>query len=102
MTETKRRYTSVDGKEDYVVGVSYNEALLDTAQWFEAGVTAQNERTGDKIKLPPEMARYRIGEIEHTFKQFVALDFGGDREAALSHHLDTIFRRIYFYLERGH
>ena len=102
MTENKRRYTSVDGKNDFIVTTGYDPAILDRAHWFEATVSVENERTGEKIKLPRELATYRIGEIEHSFKQFVTLDFGGDREAAVAHHMDTIHRRIYQFIERGH
>ena len=101
-TQTKRRYTSVDGKNDYLVTVSYDAATLNRAQWFEASVNVENERTGDKPKLPRELATYRIGEIEHTFKQFVDLDYAGDTDAAIAHHLDTIYRRVYSFIERGH
>lgn len=100
--QTKHRYTSVDGKNDFIVTVGVDPAALDRAHWFEASVGVENERTGEKMKLPRELATYRIGEIEHSFKQFVALDFGGDRDAAVSHHLDTIYRRVYSFIERGH
>jgi hypothetical protein len=102
MTLAKRRYTTVDGKDDWIVSAAYDEPGLDRAHWFEAKIAAENERTGAKYKFPPEIKTYRIGEIEHSFRQYVALDFGGDREAAVSHHLDTIFRRVYAYIERGH
>jgi hypothetical protein len=29
------------------------------------------------------------------------MDWNGDREAAINHHLGTIYRRVYDYLERG-
>ncbi len=102
MAQVKRRYTTVDGKNDWIVTVSYDERGLTTAHWFEARVAAIHERTGEKFPLAPEIATYRIGEIEHSFRQFVALDFGGDREAAIQHLLDTIYRRVYSYIERGH
>jgi hypothetical protein len=40
--------------------------------------------------------------VEHSFRQYVTLDWGGDREAAIRHHLDTIYRRVSSYIERGH
>ena len=99
---TKRRYTTVDGKNDWVVSADYDEDGLDRAHWFEAKIAAENERTGEKMKFPPELRTYRIGEIEHTFREYVALDFDGDRAAAVAHHMNTIFRRIYAFIERGH
>jgi hypothetical protein len=54
------------------------------------------------MKLPPFIETYRIGEPERPFREIVKTDFDGDQEAALSHQFDTIFRRIYQYIERGH
>lgn len=102
MAETRRRYTTNDGKSDWIVTVGYDDRKLDSAHWFEAKVQVKNERNGDELALPPEIRTYRIGEVEHTFRQYVALDFGGDTEAAIRHFLDTIYRRIYSYIERGH
>lgn len=102
MAQVKRRYTTLDGRNDWIVTAAYDERALDSAHWFEARVAVENERTGDGIKLPPEIATYRIGEIEHSFRQYVALDWGGDKEAAIRHHLDTIYRRVYSFIERGH
>jgi hypothetical protein len=102
MTLIKKRYTTADGKNDWIVSCSYDEASLERVHWFEAQIAAENERTGEKYKFPPEIRTYRIGEIEHSFRQYVTLDFAGDREAAINHHLDTIFRRVYAYVERGH
>jgi hypothetical protein len=102
MTQVKRRYTTADKRNDWIVTVSYDERGLDKAHWFEAQVAAENERTGEKMKFPPELRTYRIGEIEHTFRQYIDLDFGGDCEAAIEHHLNTIYRRIYDYIARGH
>jgi hypothetical protein len=102
MAEVKRRYTTADGKNDWIVTVAYDESAINTSHWFEAKVAARNERTGEEYKLPPEIRTYRIGEVEHTFRQYIALDFGGDTEAALRHIMDTIYRRIYSFIERGH
>ncbi len=102
MAVAKRRYTTVDGRNDWIVTATYDEPGLDRAHWFEVAITAENERTGEKAKFPPELKTYKIGEIEHSFREYVALDFGGDKAAAISHHLDTIFRRVYAFIERGH
>ena len=102
MAVAKRRYTTVDGRNDWVVTASYDESGLDRAQWFEARISAENERTGEKANFPRELKTYRIGEIEHNFREFVALDWAGDRDAAVDHHLGTIFRRVYSFIERGH
>ncbi|MDX1934072.1 MAG: hypothetical protein SFU56_15840 [Capsulimonadales bacterium] len=102
MAQVKRRYTTTDGRNDWIVTVSYDERGLSSAHWFEAGVAAVNERTGAKYPLAPEIATYRIGEVERPFRDFVRLDFDGDREAAIDHLLNTIYRRVYSYIERGH
>ncbi len=102
MVQVKRRYGTVDKSADYIVTVSWNEEALDKAHWFESRVEAVNETTGKRFPFPPEIATYRIGEIEHSFRQYVALDWGGDREAALRHLVETIYRRVYSYIERGH
>ncbi len=102
MTTLRRRYTTVDGKTDWVVSATYDETKLDTMHWFEARIKAVNEPDGKEYPFPPEIALYRIGEIEHTFRQYVAIDFAGDREAAISHFMNTIYRRVYSYIERGH
>jgi len=98
----RRRYTTVDGKSDWIVSATYDEAKLDTRHWFEAKIAAVNEKSGKEYPFPPEIALYRIGEIEHAFRDYVRIDFGGDREAALSHFMNTIYRRVYAYIERGH
>ena len=102
MTTVRRRYTTVDGKGDWIVAAAYDETRLDTTQWFEAAITATNEKSNKKYPFPPEIATYRIGEIEHRFREFVALDYNGDQEAAINHLMDTIFRRVYAFIERGH
>jgi hypothetical protein len=101
MAQAKRRYTTVDGKTDWIVTVAYDERKLDTDHWFEAKVSAKNERSGDEYPFPPEIKTYRIGEVEHSFREYVALDWGGDKETAIRHLLETIYRRIYSYIERG-
>ncbi|MBC8143752.1 MAG: hypothetical protein H7Y38_20165 [Armatimonadetes bacterium] len=98
----RRRYTTVDGKTDWIVSATYDEAKLDTRHWFEAKIAAVNEKSGKEYPFPPEIALYRIGEIEHAFRDYVRIDFAGDREAALSHFMNTIYRRVYAYIERGH
>jgi hypothetical protein len=102
MAQVKRRYTTVDGGTDWIVTASWDERALDTAHWFEAKIEAVNEKTGQKFKFPPELRTYRIGEVEHSFREYVQIDWQGDREAAINHFLNTIFRRVYSFIERGH
>jgi hypothetical protein len=102
LTQTKRRYTTVDKSADYIISVGWDAQTLDKARWFEAHVTATNEATGKALKLPGELSTFRIGEIEHTFREYVALDWGGDREAAINHLSNQIYRRVHQFIERGH
>ena len=102
MAQARRRYTTVDGSNDWIVTVTWDERGLDSAHWFETKVEAVNEKTGGKFKFPPEIRTYRIGEIEHSFREYVKIDWEGDREAAVGHLLNTIYRRVYSYIERGH
>jgi alpha-L-fucosidase len=102
MTQARRRYTTNDKSTDWIVTVGWSEEKLNTAHWFEASVEAVNEQTGEAYPFPGEISTYRIGEIEHTFKEYVKIDFDGDQEAALKHLQDSIYRRVYSYIERGH
>lgn len=102
MTQVRRRYTTIRTGEDILVTVSWNEDALSTAHWFEAKVAAMAEKTGAAVKLPRELATYRVGETERPYREYIRIDFGGDREAALQHLLGTITRRVYSFLERGH
>lgn len=102
MAQTRRRYTAVDRSEDWLVTVAWDERALDTAHWFEGRVDVVGERTGRKVALPRDLATYRVGEVERPFRDYVRLDFDGDRDAALQHLLNTIYRRIYSFIERGH
>lgn len=102
MPTVRRRYTTVNGRNDWLVSASFDERALDKAHWFEAKVSAVDERTGEEFPFPPEIKTYRIGEVEHTFRDIVRIDWAGDREAALDHFLNTIYRRVYSYIERGH
>ena len=102
MATVKRRYTTSDGKNDWIVSATYDPKSFASAHWLEVQIAATNELSGADFKFPPEIRTYRVGEVEHTYRQAVALDFGGDQEAALNHHLGTIFRRVYSYIERGH
>ena len=99
--QTKRRFTTVDGA-DWIVTATVDLDRLDKAHWFEAQIEAVEEKTGKKYPFPREIRTYRIGEAEHTFRQYVSLDWQGDREAAINHFLSTIYRRVYSYIERGH
>jgi hypothetical protein len=85
MTQVKRRYTTNDKSADWI-----------------ANVDAVNEQTGVVYPFPKEIATYRIGEIEHKFSEYVKIDFDGDQEAALKHLQESIYRRVYSYIERGH
>ena len=102
MTQVRRRYTKIRTGEDILVTVSWNEDALLTAHWFEAKVAAETEKTGAAVKLPRELATYRVGETERPYREYIRIDFAGDREAALQHLLGTITRRVYSFLERGH
>jgi hypothetical protein len=102
MARVKRRYTSVSGDEDWIVSVSYDDHSLARAHWFEAQVGAVNEATGTAFAFPKELATYRIGETEHPFRDYVQMDWGGDTEAAVGHLVNTIYRRVYAFIERGH
>jgi hypothetical protein len=102
MALTKRRYTSVDRTTDYIVSASWDDAGLAKTHWFESQVVVVNEATKEKVKLPPFLATYRMGEVEHAFREYVRIDFAGDTEAAVDHILSTLYRRVYQYLERGH
>lgn len=102
MTTVKRRYTTNDGKNDWIVSASYDPKTFASAHWLEVAIGATHEGSGEDFKFPTEIRTFRIGEIEHTFRQAIVLDFGGDQEAAMDHHLNTIFRRVYSYIERGH
>jgi hypothetical protein len=101
MAQTKRRYTTTAGT-DWVVTTTWDERVLDKAHWFEAKVEAVEEKTGRKYPFPREIRTYRIGEIEHAFRDIVRIDWEGDREAAVNHFLGTIHRRVYNFIERGH
>lgn len=101
MGQTKRRYTTTDGV-DWIVTITWDDRKLDKAHWFEAQVEAVEEKTGRKYPFPREIRTYRIGEVEHSFRQYVDIDWEGDREAAINHFLGTLCRRVYDYIERGH
>ena len=102
MAQVRRRYTTVDRSRDWIVSVAWDESALDRVHWFEAQVSGADEKTGEALRLSPDLARYRIGEVEHAFREYVRIDWDGDREAAIRHYLDTIYRRVYQYIERGH
>jgi hypothetical protein len=102
MNVTRRRYTTVDTSTTYIIAVAQDPTALARNHWFEAHVTVTDEMSGVGMKLPQFIETYRIGEPERPFRDIVKTDFDGDQEAALSHQLDTIFRRIYQYIERGH
>lgn len=101
MTQIKRRYTTVDGV-DWLVTATWNEGALDKAHWFEAQIEAVEEKTGRKHVFPPEIRTFRFGEAERPFRDWVARDWDGDREAAIAHLMDTTYRRVYSYIDRGH
>ncbi len=102
MIQVRRRYTTVQDGKDYLVTLSYSEESLETRHWFETQVSVQEEISGTPVKLPRELATYRVGETERPYRELIQIDFDGDREAALSHLLGTICRRVYAYIERGH
>lgn len=102
MNVTRRRYTTVDTLTTYIVAVAQDSTALARKHWFEANITVTVESSGDLMKLPPFIETYRIGEPERPFREIVKTDFDGDQEAALSHQFDTIFRRVYQFIERGH
>ena len=102
MARLRRRYTTVNGNDDWIVSVSYDDHALTRAHWFEAQVSATHEASGKTFALPKELATYRVGETEHPFRDYVRMDWGGDTEAAIAHLLNTIYRRVYAFIERGH
>jgi len=102
MVRERRRYTTASGNRDWIVNVDYDDSALDRVHWFEAKVTATAEDDGAVCAFPPEIATIRIGEIEHPFREIIRIDWAGDRDAALRHTLDSLYRRVYAYIERGH
>lgn len=102
MNVTRRRYTTVDSSTTYIVAVAQDPTALARKHWFEAKITVQNEKSGKQLALPAFIETYRIGEPERPFRDVIRTDFDGDQEAALSHQFDTIFRRVYQFIERGH
>jgi len=102
MVRERRRYTTVDGNRDWVVTVEWDDTAVDHAHWFESRISVRDEKSGETMVLPRELSTYRIGEIEHSVRDIIRLDWDGDRDAALSHFRHTIFRRIYSFIERGH
>ncbi len=102
MNVTRRRYTKVDASTTYIVAVAQDPTALARKHWFEAQITVTDERTGKALDLPAFIQTYRIGEPERPFRDVIKTDFDGDQEAALSHQFDTIFRRVYQFIERGH
>ena len=102
MNVTRRRYTKVDASTTYIVAVAQDPTALARKHWFEAQITVTDERTGKALDLPAFIQTYRIGEPERPFRDVIKTDFDGDQEVALSHQFDTIFRRVYQYIERGH
>ncbi|MFM7322899.1 MAG: hypothetical protein ACKO5K_15475 [Armatimonadota bacterium] len=102
MVRERRRYTTVAQQRDWIVSASWDDSALARTHWFEANVAAVAEDDGSSFALPPEIATYRVGEIEHPFREIVRIDWAGDREAAIRHTLDSLFRRVYAYIERGH
>ena len=101
MAQVKRRYTTIAGV-DWIVTATWDESALNKAHWFEAQIEAVEEKTGRKYVFPREIRTYRIGEAERPFRDWVDRDWDGDREAAIHHHLGTVFRRVYDFIERGH
>jgi hypothetical protein len=101
MAQVKRRYTTIEGP-DWIVSATWDERALEKAHWFEVQIEAVEEKTGRKYPFPREIRTYRIGETEHPFRDYVNIDWDGDREAAINHLLGTIYRRVYDYIERGH
>lgn len=102
MNVTRRRYTTVDSSTTYIVAVAQDPTALARKHWFEATITVLDEKSGMQLTLPPFIQTYRIGEPERPFRDVIRTDFDGDQEAALSHQFDTIFRRVYQFIERGH
>ena len=102
MNVTRRRYTTVDSSTTYIVAVAQDPTALARKHWFEAKITVLDEKSGKHLPLPPFIETYRIGEPERPFRDVIRTDFDGDQEAALSHQFDTIFRRVYQFIERGH
>lgn len=102
MNVTRRRYTTVDTSTTYIVAVEQDPTALARKHWFEAHITVTDEKSGKELPLPAFIETYRIGEPERPFRDVIRTDFDGDQEAALSHQFDTIFRRVYQFIERGH
>ena len=103
MAQVKRRYTTMDGV-DWIVTAEYDEPALDKAHWFEAKVEATEEKTGRKYPFPREIRTYRIGEIEHSFRQYVDIDWDGDREVTWTLVEGNMLRMLdgaYTLVDRG-
>ena len=102
MIETRRRYVNVERSATYIVSVSHDPSALARKHWLETSVVVTDETTLAPLSLPKHLSTYQIGDVERPFRELVLIDFDGDQEAALQHQMDTIFRRIYQYIERGH
>ncbi len=55
-----------------------------------------------QVRLPPRDPYLPHRRAGAPLRDWVARDWDGDREAAVDHHLGTIYRRVYDFIERGH
>jgi len=90
----------LDGRS-YDLSMSWNETIKDSEHVFPIQFTATDRANGRKLKMPREIATFAIGDPIETIGDRARVYYDGSREAMIAHYLESAFRRVTDWIQRG-
>jgi len=98
--EQKSVVNCLDGRS-YDLTMSWDEKIKETETVFPIKFAAVERTTGQKLKMPREIATFAFGDPLMTIGERVRLYYAGSNEAMVAHFLESAYRRVTDWVQRG-
>jgi hypothetical protein len=90
----------IDGRS-YTLKMSWNEKIKESELVFPIQFTAIDRKSGQALKLPRDIATLAYGDATEDIGERTKLYYGGSREAMIAHYLESAYRRVTDWINRG-
>jgi hypothetical protein len=89
----------LDGRS-YNLKMSWNEKIKESEFVFPIQFVATDRQSGRPLKLPRDIATYQFGDATENIGERTRLYYGS-REALIAHYLESAYRRVTDWINRG-
>jgi hypothetical protein len=98
--EQKSVLNCLDGRS-YDLTMTWNEKIKESENVFPVLFAATDRAGGRKLKMPREIATFALGDPMETIGERTRNYYGGSREAMIAHYLESAYRRVTDWIQRG-